>query len=496
MSLIFALAASLCAAPLGRAAIVINEFQYDDSGTDNREFIELYNSGAAAVDISGWTVGTRDIVSGVVTIGSGASAPVAIPGAAGSGTTMLGPGGYYVIGNTGVTNVNQVVGGGVLENDTETVELWDGAFNASNLVDAALYEGSATALAAALPAGITSQFGQTYWGNHQGFQSAEANQVLTAVGRYRDGIDTNNNGRDFGLRPGSPGAANNSGIMTAYTPPNVDSLADGTAVAGLTGSFVGGRVITPGTVTAGLNPNAIPAPPKSAKAIIAWDNTGGGNAVVSNQIYSGAQQFALYAYLDTSDLPVSSNASAVQFRGSELTFYGLGGSIDAFTNLASVSGQVGLGAANSANGASGVAWYYEKVGLPVGGGAVSEKLYLIDAGDGGNMNTEGANTTADEWIVLQTIDLSAAASAWHYLSIAVDAAGNGVAVYDDQTFNFTTAPNLDGGLYVGYRENTQEGSVGVPGYLRPPTFAIPEPAAWVVAMGAVLGGFALAARRR
>ena len=95
----------------------------------------------------------------------------------------------------------------------------------------------------------------------------------------------------------------------------------------------------------------------------------------------------MYAYLDTADLPVSTTTTT-SFRGSEATYFGLAGAIDAFTNLASVSGTVGLGASNSANGASGVAWYYEKVGIPVGGGNVSEKLYLINAGDSGNMNTE------------------------------------------------------------------------------------------------------------
>ena len=469
-------------------ALLINEFQYDDSSTDDREYVELYNSGANPVDISGYTVGTRDTA-----VGSGASAPVVIPGALGSGTTMIPAGGYYVIGNPGVANLNQSVASGMLENDTETIELRDGPFATGILIDAVVYEGSATL--AGLPADVLTERGANpYYPNHQGIDLAGTPlKPATSVARYLDGVDSNNNGRDFAMRPGTPGAANATSIMTSYVAPNVDALADGAAVPGLTGSFVGGRVITPGTVVSGLNPNAIPAPPTGSKAIVAWDGSGGGNGVVSNAVFSGAQEFQIYAYLDTANLPLSSNASNVTFRGSEATFYGLGGSIDAFTNLANVSGTVGI-TANSVNGATGLAWYYEKVGeTATGNGVVSEKLYLIDAGAGGNMNTDPGNAAADVWSILATIDLSSSPSAWHHLSIAIDAAGNGVAGFDDQTFNFVTAPNLNGSFYVGYRENTQEGSTGVPSYLRPATFAVPEPSTIALAIAACCG---LAVRRK
>ena len=136
-----------------------------------------------------------------------------------------------------------------------------------------------------------------------------------------------------------------------------------------------------------------------------------------------------------------------------------------------------------------------KVGETVtGNGIVSEKLYLVDAGAGGNMNTDAGNAAADTWSILATIDLSNSPSAWRKLSISVDALGNGVASYENQTFNFTTAPALYGSFYTGYRENTQAGSVGVPAYLRPATFAaVPEPA--TVGLAAI-AGMALVVRRR
>ena len=41
---------------LAQPRVVINEFAYDDTSTDNLEFIELYNADTVPVDISGWIV--------------------------------------------------------------------------------------------------------------------------------------------------------------------------------------------------------------------------------------------------------------------------------------------------------------------------------------------------------------------------------------------------------------------------------------------------------
>ena len=82
-----------------RAAVIINEFVYDDNGTDDREFVELYNNGVAAVDISGWTViGPRRPRQS--THRQRFPPPQVLP-----------PGAYYVLSNTGVLNSNQTVAG-------------------------------------------------------------------------------------------------------------------------------------------------------------------------------------------------------------------------------------------------------------------------------------------------------------------------------------------------------------------------------------------------
>jgi Lamin Tail Domain len=461
---IIVLTSCICAV---KAQVVINEFQYDDGADpDDREFVELYNSGLLGVDIGNWVLGGRDVgaIHPSVTIPSG---------------TVLGPGAYYVIGQAGVPNVN-LISTVALEDSNETLELTD---SIGTLIDAVFYEANKGDIP--LTPELTAQITSPIWGNHQGVNFGTF-QTRTTVGRHIDGRDTNNNGRDFGLRPSTPGTSNHAaGIITSYVPPNVDVFADGTVVAGTSGSFVQPRVFTPDVVTPGLNLNPIPAPVGRNKAIIAWDNAGGGNGAVNNTVFGNGGSFSLQAYLDTNDLPVSTGTSGT-FRGSEESFFGIG-SIDAFTNLADLSGNVGIGTGPGANGASGVHWYYEKVGETSPGFAdVSEKLYLIDANDGGPSNFNSGSPL--DWIIIAVIDLSTTLSGWHNLSLSIAPDGQGVAMYDNQTFNFTTMAGLVGEFSVGYRENTNDGTVGTPSYLRPPTYAeIPEPGIFgVVAFAASL----------
>jgi hypothetical protein len=475
--------ASACAGVVALASasygqVVINEFQYDDTGTaDDREFIELFNAGSAPVDIGNWTVGGRDPTTTNTTI--------TIPAG-----TMIAPGGYYVIGNTGVLNLNQTAAAGFLENDNETIEL----SSPSGVVDALAYE---TNKGVAFAAPVSSQVGPGIFGNNQGSDLAGTPlNASVSVGRFVDGRDTNNNGRDFGMRPSTPGSSNApGGTMVLYTPP-APSGAVGSDMPGMTGSFVNPRVIDP-TVADANNPNAIaPSPITGNRAYVAWDPSGGGNGATSNAVFNtGAAGFQISAYLDTRDLPQQSNATGVNFTGSEITIYGVGGG-DPLTNLTDLTGAVGLGAvvlpaAESANGFTGVAWVYEKVALS-GTTPVSEMLHLVDANDGGDSDT-GGNTPLD-WTILQSIDLSSIASDWYNLGITVDAAGNGVANFNGQTFTFTTTGMNSGAFNVGYRENLQVGSDPTPDALmRPATFTVvPEPAT----LGLLAAALPLVARRR
>jgi hypothetical protein len=476
-----AVCAILCSPALLRAAVIINEVVYDDGGTDDREYVELYNTGPAAVDISGWTVGGQDA--------SGANTSTAIN----AGTT-LNAGAFYVIGNTGVLNVNQVAAGGFLENDAETVELRNGA----TLIDAMLYESNkGTTSYGVLPANVAAEVGPGVWGNNQSTDLAGTPLVSSAgLARFVDGRDTNNNGRDWGFRPNTPGTSNNPVNITSYAAPNVTGATVGSELPGFGYSFVPPRVINP-SVADTNNTNVIPSAPGSPnRAIVAWDPSGGGNAVTPTQTFNTAQsRFDIFAYLDTQDFPQNSNATGTLFRGSENTVYGIG-STEALNNLTDISGQVGV--PDPSNGTTGVAWIYEKVAAPNPNdppgpaNQVSEKLYLVDAGDGGDSGQGG--TIPFDWTILATVDLSSTPSGWHRLGININAAGQGVARYDNQTFNFTTGLH-SGAFGVAYRENLQIGADGTPdAIMRPPTFVqVPEPASGLLAL---LSAIAFACLRR
>ncbi|MHC4067167.1 MAG: lamin tail domain-containing protein, partial [Planctomycetota bacterium] len=109
-----------CQAP---PPVKINEYQYDDSGTDDREFVELYNAGVDPEDISGWTLRASDTTPPP----GDDNADYTIPGVPDSGTTVLAAGDYYVLGTALVPNVDQEVGVNDLwEDSNEALELLDG----------------------------------------------------------------------------------------------------------------------------------------------------------------------------------------------------------------------------------------------------------------------------------------------------------------------------------------------------------------------------------
>jgi hypothetical protein len=486
-----ALAISVLSRVPASAAIVINEFAYDDTGAaDDREFVEIYNNGAAPVDVSGWVVTGRD----ATTVNLAATIPAA---------TTIPAGGFYVVGNTGVPNVNQVVAGGFLENDIESVEVRDAA---GALQDALAYETNKGIAGNLTGSDLPAQIGPGIFGNSQNIDLAGGPPLLSTVSqaRYVDGRDTNNNGRDFGMRPSTPGATNTpAGLMALYLPPDPTGQTVGSDVPGLTGSFVNARYIDP-TVADANNPNAIaPSPTTGNRAIVAWDPSGGGNGITSNQTFGAALGgFAIEAYLDTSDQPQNSNATGVLFTGAEVTIYGVGGG-DALTNLTDLGGNIGLGAATlpaseSANGTTGVAWVYERTAIS-GATAATQMLYLVDANDGGDSDV-GGNTPLD-WTILQAIDISGLSPGWFDMSINVDPLGNGVATFNGAVYAFTTAASLSSGAFnVGYRENLQIASDGTPdALLRPATFtmsAIPEPATLALIGLSAVGLIATARRRR
>lgn len=456
-----------------RGQVVINELVDDeqdfdstvDISPDTREFVELYNAGNSAVDITGWTLGTVDLATGL---------PVttdAIP------SGVIPAHGYYVIGNASVPNVNFTPAAGELWNNFNTVfELRNPNLTGSTLVDALGVETfrgvellNATQeqldqIAVGQTVGATATGG--WWGqiesNNAGADPNLPNLPMS-IGRYLDGRDTNKNGRDFGMVPATPGATNNLALVSVHDVTNVDAVAVGSVMRNdYYASFKLPRVITPGTVDT-YNPNSIPASPQGGRAIIAWDETGGGNAVYSDE-YSN--EFKIYAYID----PRPFNVTTADTTQSEASVYGIG-TTDMFFGTPNsgdlLTGQPGTGGniTSSANGSTGLGWLIQRRTSNTAGTQASKAiLQLLDMNDGGD------GVLADnDWQVKQSIDLTGLSAGWHVLGIKYDpTTGNVVATYDGQTFNFASQSNLVGNFYIGYREQLP-GTSGS-GTARPPTY--------------------------
>ncbi len=446
--------------------VIINEYAYDmftaagGDAADNREFVELYNKGATPVDISGWTLRASDEVAMISVHVTDDNPDYKIPGAPGSGTTVLGAGAFYVIGNASVTNVNQTPGTGIdlWENGRDAIELLDGN---GTVKDTVIYERNQGTV-------FIGEGEGNYWGNHVSVD----NGVYQSLSRWTDGGDTNVNGYDFGVVPQTPGASNHASrtVIGAYVPPDVNTATIGDPVAGASdgfnGSFKNARVIDPtvqtsGTAPAGLNPNAIGASPQGGYCIIAWDEAGGGNAVYSNGIMTGDASFEMWVYLDTSPITVP---------GAESTSYGIMGSTDPLYNLPDPTGNFFNNATPTANGNTGFAWVFQKDNANN-----HRHLVFVDAKNGGDSSPVGGS----DWVIVQDLDMSTFASDWYKLSIQyTTATGDVVARFRDKTtgndlttggvpINYASGrTGLVGGLYVGYRES----QAGQPLTLRPPTF--------------------------
>ncbi|MCS7273173.1 MAG: lamin tail domain-containing protein [Fimbriimonadales bacterium] len=418
---------------LAQSQVVINEFVYDDQGTDNREFVELYNASGREVNITGWK-----LMAGDRSDYDDNNPDYVIGDTNGDGTpdttVILAPGAFYVIGtNTGlVPNVNQPVGANDLwENDNEWLALVD---TNNQIVDAVAYE---VFRGQNFPAEVNAAAGPGIWGELMATEGGQTDATYQSWSRYRDGADSNNSARDFVLVPATPGAPNNvPAPPSSRISENFDNLAVGAAVPDWTGSFRNPRVIDPTQVgNPAINPNAIPASPQGGNAMIAWDWAGGGNQAALNYVYDRAAGYTMLVYIDPTrrSRTDEDEAWAIGVLGTSDTFF----RTPFRTN---------------ACGITGVAWVFYR------SSSVS-RLQLVDAGDGGDSTDSPAPR---RWQVLQTIDLSSYSPGWYRLSLVVR---NGVirAKFDNISVCGTTEPRV-GQVYIGYREFIYDNST-----TRPPT---------------------------
>ena len=162
-------------------ALVINEVDYDQPSTDTQEFIEIYNTGNFAVDLTSCRL---EFVNGhdasvyrtidLSTVG-----------------TPIPAHGFLVVGNTSVVNniegaiTIQIPDGSIQNGDPDGIRLVeeDGTF-----IDGIAYEG-------ALP------------GTGEGSPAADDEDALS-LQRVPNGIDTDDNATDFSLATPTPGSSN------------------------------------------------------------------------------------------------------------------------------------------------------------------------------------------------------------------------------------------------------------------------------------------------
>jgi hypothetical protein len=427
------LLSTLASVPTVWGDVIINEVVKEERSiatggavTDTREFIELYNPTASPINIGDWQVVTNGNIIDTIPTGK-----------------TLASHDYYVFArNTGApgANVNPGFSAGVVDQYIEsTTDLYPDVSgisfelkdNGGALVDALTVEsnrGTATT--------FPGQTGPGWWGQQTSTNAAS----WLSLSRWRDGRDTNNNGRDFGHLRASPGLSNNVTEVARVNIPNVDAAAVNSILPDFGFSFVGARVINPQAADAN-NPKVIPFSPQGQRAIVAWDQTGGGNAIYSKELVRG---FDLWAYIDPEKIGVAPTSNDVEW---ESWTYGLGTTNELFnsTDTGGANPDVGI----SSSGNTGLGWHYEKFEEPTGVNDYAT-LKLIDFNDGGD-----SDPLAADWNVVATIDLEAVGftAGWHRLSIDYDpATGAAVGKYDEQTFNFNAGTDVLGTFYAGYRE--------------------------------------------
>lgn len=430
--LLWSLMALCVAMGISLAQVVINEFAYDDTGTDDVEFVELYNAGNTPVDISGWRLESGDLLSG------DNNADYTIPAG-----TVLQPGDYYVIGSGNVPNVDLIVGiNNLFENDNEWTVLRDAN---GNVIDAVAYEvNKVPDLTTWVPADVIPQLGPAgIWGNYVTLQaSATTDNTLLSLARWRDGYDTDNNGRDFGHMPWTPGASNNTSTLPAPLVLNFDDLNVYDLVPNLSGSFRAPRAIDPTQSDPAYattpNPNDIPASPQGGNAMIAWDWSGGGNMATSTFTFEGRAGYELYIYIDPA-LPVPGEL--------ESWMIGVLGTCGPFYNIP-------YRFLVNAGGATGIGWYFRRANTTTAD-PTEAKLRLLNAGTGGDSNPQGNNT----WQNYGEIDLSSYSAGWYRLRLEVR--GNRIigvfggtygSLNDGTLITAAATPNPYGAFYIGYRE--------------------------------------------
>jgi predicted extracellular nuclease len=238
-----------CTVPV-RSALVINEIDYDQPGTDTAEFIELKNVSSAPVDLDPYEL---RLVNGN---GGGASVYQAIDLPA----VLLAPGDYFVICGDAASTPNCD-----LDVSPDSNLIQNGAPDAVGLalggtvVDAVSYEGDT---------------GAPYTeGSGSGLED-DSNVAFLGISRLPDGADTDQNNVDFSSRcitPGGPNTSFSSNCTSSGPVFEIDEIQG----SGLTSPFVGGVLTTKDNIVTALAADGFFIQTPDARADASADTSNG-----------------------------------------------------------------------------------------------------------------------------------------------------------------------------------------------------------------------------
>lgn len=409
--------ATVAFAPQSPNGIVINELNYDDSSTDDFEFVELYNASGNTVDISGWQLVEED--------GSGASGNIHTIGAG----TILAPGSFWVIGMPSVPNVNEALSYS-LENGPDSVHLTDAS---GTFQDGVAWE--VQRWTNALPTWLE---GEGLGGDIQLHEHGGMNQ--NSISRAIDGLDTDDNGCDFRVLPWTPGTLNIIGMTTSLPYiNNFDGPVGDTVDADFTYSFVSGNTDDPAAMT---NPAiSIPASPQGGNVAVWHDSSGGGNANWLKNFTQSDYLLETYVYLT----PGNAN---FDFDDGENWTMGVRGHSDSFGEYQDVGGFHGIvNCTTTQSGHTGIAWVCNRT-------QAACELFLVDFNNGAGNNAGG-----DFTVLAGPVSITAGVNdGWQRVRLLVQGTsvvgnfGGNYGCDDGQRFTASTNTTCANGVYITYRE--------------------------------------------
>ncbi|UCG17668.1 MAG: lamin tail domain-containing protein, partial [Phycisphaerales bacterium] len=422
--------------------VVVNEFSYDDSGDDNHEFVELYNNSSDPIDIGDYVIQVGDYIEGQTP--PGVYTQIFIP----PGTTIAGHG-YWTVADPQVGTFPGAVIDMTynepdwLENGQNYIALRNSAGVLLDAVGWELNKGYTF-----IPDELnTTQLGTGIWGNH-----VHPDDPPTSQSRFLDGLDTDNNGRDFGIQPATPGYSNNQPDQMPYLE-DCSGLTAGAVVPNWVFSYKPLIACDPAVVDSfgengwPINPAAIPASPDGGNVIVGWDEVGGGNANYMAQL--AKEDFTLETYIYVA--PEYTN------NGYEETKIGVRGMCDGVHNF------------DYYNGATGLCWFLQR-------GSSWQTLYLLDENDG----NDGTSTTPIcAGTIFQTIPIGVSPSMTGWQRLLLEVKGDQVlgifgGTYGSRSDGIQVTGTHDspgpGGVYISYREAIAgAGEYPAQPYNRPPT---------------------------